>query len=187
MIALGVATEGCSEANAFKVGLTCDFEGFGGGGFERCRQCGIQGGEGAVGDEEQSTAEGLGDAGNFRRGAASENDAACGCKLEAHAKLPSAGVGSDAVKLRAGAWLCHHEGHGITPHGIVWGFLVEGGGVFGAVGFDEYEVRRFVGLLYDVKTSDTRLEQALARVFGRSRFKRLDAFGFNANMNVNDQ
>ncbi len=52
MIALGVATEGCSEANAFEVGLTRDFEGFGCRGLERYRQCGVKGGEGAVGDEE---------------------------------------------------------------------------------------------------------------------------------------
>lgn len=66
MITSGIATEGRSEANAFKVGFARDFEGFGGGGFERCRQRRVQACEGAMGDEEQSTAEGLGDAGNFR-------------------------------------------------------------------------------------------------------------------------
>ncbi len=91
------------------------------------------------------------------------------------------------MKLCAGAWFRHHRSHGVAPHGVVWGFLVEGGGIFGAVGFDEYEVRRFVGLLYDVKTSDTLFEQALARVFGRGRFERLDALGLNANVDMNDQ
>jgi hypothetical protein len=140
-----------------------------------------------VGDEEQALAEGSGDAGNFRRGAAPENDAACGCKLEAHGTLPSVGVGSDAVKLRAGAWFRHQGSHGVAPNGVVRGFLVESWGIFGAVGFDEHKARGVVGLLDDIKAGDARFEEALARVFGRGRFERLDTVGFNADANVNDQ
>src|SRR3989304_3276200 len=75
------------------------------------------------------------------------------------------------------AGLGHHRGHGLAPRGVMGGRFVLGGVVRAAIGLDQGEARRVIGVLKEVETSYAGLLDAVAGIFQRRRAEGADRFG----------
>src|SRR6267143_884577 len=60
----------------------------------------------------------------------------------------------DVGELHAAAWLSHHRCDGIPPFLIMPRFLVSGGSILGAIGFNQEKTGGIVGLLENVEARD---------------------------------
>lgn len=81
----------------------------------------------------------------------------------------------------------HHVLDGVSPSPIVWGFLVSSRVFSRPVDLNQHEARRVIHLLYDIKTGDTGLFDALRGVLKRCSAKSLYRFGSNVHMDMNDE
>jgi hypothetical protein len=140
----------------------------------------------AAGDNEGAPAELGREFGNLAQAPGPENYMVSSGEFEAHGRSPLGIGGEEVFEFGAGAGLGHHVRDGIAPLLVVGGLFVEGGGVVGAIGFDQHEARGVIHLLDDIKASYAWFQDAVAGVFQGGFVKGFDAFGLNVNVNMND-
>ena len=93
----------------------------------------------------------------------------------------------DVGEFDTGARGGHHVSDGVTPGGVMGGLFVGEGIAGGAVDFNEEEVGGLIVLLEEVEAGDAGLMQAGAGVGDGGVFERLDVFGLDGDMDMNDE
>src|SRR5581483_9202623 len=143
----------------------------------------------AAGRNESVASEITSQGAGFAKDPGAEDDAGGGGEFEAHGGrvLPILCGGKYLGALHRDPRLGHHGSHGVTPDLVMPGFLVRGGSLGGAIGFDENEARGIVLVLDDIEAGDARLLDAGGGVGKRGLFESVDAIGFDVNLNVDDE
>src|SRR5437899_7864947 len=101
--------------------------------------------------------------------------------------LPPGIMWKNVVELHAPARFRHHWGDGIPPSGIMRSLLMLRRRIGVAIDLDEHKPCRVVLLLDDIEPGDAGFADAVARIFERGLFEGLDAFRFNAHMNMDNK